>query len=462
MIRKNNDADNQDFDSDIDLDDADLAYELDDSEEALDDEALIDEQEWQEDEKKSSKRKQKSSRGGGSGLGFNTMVIIGAVVVGAGVLVFNVMNQSSKQSENQGAGFQSSLSVASVIDGSTAEVPSPDDQQAVVDPNAAVPADATQDNGADAGLLNGGMEGLPDESAGQNPPQPSPIMPADTTADVVTPLPEQGSDVVIDTTQTEVVPGVAQPDSNGGAAEDLLKQAMQDHAPADDTSGHVPAGPDGMVVAESQPVMPDQEPVVAAPAIQDVPVASPVSTGQESAQVARLEEKLNDVLSRMDRIESDIAAVKSSKDSGADVEKLEKSVKSLKDEIKTLKSDQSARSAETPSFAEAAPVEKKAEAKPVAKAKATPKRAVPETAYNIPGAQPARPAPVAAAPAASPVAQWELRAAQPGRAWVSRPGDRDMQSVEVGQTLPGIGKVIGIVYQDGRWTVQGANGQIRQ
>lgn len=86
----------------------------------------------------------------------------------------------------------------------------------------------------------------------------------------------------------------------------------------------------------------------------------------------------------MDRIESDIAAVKSSKDSGADVEKLEKSVKSLKDEIKTLKSDQSARSAETPSFAEAAPVEKKAEAKPVAKAKATPKRAVPETAYNIP------------------------------------------------------------------------------
>lgn len=50
---------------------------------------------------------------------------------------------------------------------------------------------------------------------------------------------------------------------------------MQDDAPADDTSGHVPAGPDGMVVAESQPVMPDQEPVVAAPAIQDVPVAFP-------------------------------------------------------------------------------------------------------------------------------------------------------------------------------------------
>jgi intracellular multiplication protein IcmG len=55
-----------------------------------------------------------------------------------------------------------------------------------------------------------------------------------------------------------------------------------------------------------------------------------------------------------------------------------------------------------------------------------------------------------------------LRAAQPGRAWVSRPGERDMQSVEVGQSLTGIGRVTAILYQNGRWTVQGTSGQINQ
>ena len=58
--------------------------------------------------------------------------------------------------------------------------------------------------------------------------------------------------------------------------------------------------------------------------------------------------------------------------------------------------------------------------------------------------------------------RWELRAAQPGRAWVSRPGERDMQSVEVGQSLTGIGRVTAILYQNGRWTVQGTSGQINQ
>ena len=454
MIRNNNGGDNQDFDSEIELDDSDLAaYELDDNDEALEDETLIDEQGWQDDEPKSSKRKSRSSRGRSSGLSFNTMVIIGAVVVGGGVLVFNVMNQSAKQAENAGAGFQSSLSVANVIEGNTDAAQ--EQPQTEVDPNAVVP-DPAQAEGADAGMMNGGMEGLPEETGVQNPPQPSPIMPADT-ADVVTPLPEQASDVEIDTTAAPQDMAAVQPvpaDAQPNAAEDLLKQAMQQDA------AQVPTGPeDAPVIEEQPPVAMAQEPVVADAPVMEV--STPVAT--DNAQISQLERKLDDVLSRMDKIESDLAAVKSSKNSSTDVEKLEKSVKSLKEEMKNLK----AAPAVEEKTADVATAAKQVQAKPATKAKVAPKTSS-ETAYNIPGAQPVRPVAPAAAPApAAPTpavsaGNWELRAAQPGRAWVSKPGDRDMQSVEIGQTLPGIGKVTGIVYENGRWSVLGTTGQIKQ
>ena len=59
-------------------------------------------------------------------------------------------------------------------------------------------------------------------------------------------------------------------------------------------------------------------------------------------------------------------------------------------------------------------------------------------------------------------ATWELRAAQPGKAWVSKKGSRDMQPIIVGDTLAGIGRIQNISYQNNRWIVQGANGSIKQ
>jgi intracellular multiplication protein IcmG len=37
-----------------------------------------------------------------------------------------------------------------------------------------------------------------------------------------------------------------------------------------------------------------------------------------------------------------------------------------------------------------------------------------------------------------------------------------MRSIEVGDSLPGIGQVTGILYQGGRWSIQGTQGNILQ
>lgn len=79
-------------------------------------------------------------------------------------------------------------------------------------------------------------------------------------------------------------------------------------------------------------------------------------------------------------------------------------------------------------------------------------------------------APKAAAPKKSTLHQtasrpksWELRAAQPGKAWVSEVGGRgEMRAVVVGDTLDGVGTISSITYAGGIWTVQGSSGRITQ
>lgn len=57
---------------------------------------------------------------------------------------------------------------------------------------------------------------------------------------------------------------------------------------------------------------------------------------------------------------------------------------------------------------------------------------------------------------------WELRAAQPGRAWVSSSAGGEMRTVNVGDYLEGIGKVTSVSYSNGVWIVQGTKGRIKQ
>lgn len=58
--------------------------------------------------------------------------------------------------------------------------------------------------------------------------------------------------------------------------------------------------------------------------------------------------------------------------------------------------------------------------------------------------------------------EWELRAAQPGRVWVAEKGKDDIQSLEIGDTLSGVGRITAITFANGRWLVQGTQGTLRQ
>jgi len=57
---------------------------------------------------------------------------------------------------------------------------------------------------------------------------------------------------------------------------------------------------------------------------------------------------------------------------------------------------------------------------------------------------------------------WQLRAAQPGKAWVSKTGQRDMQPVIVGDKLASIGRINSIEYLNNKWIVSGQYGKIVQ
>jgi intracellular multiplication protein IcmG len=57
---------------------------------------------------------------------------------------------------------------------------------------------------------------------------------------------------------------------------------------------------------------------------------------------------------------------------------------------------------------------------------------------------------------------WVLRAATPGQAWIAVSSTaNDLKEVQVGDTLPGIGKVTAITQYNGAWVVQGTKGEIR-
>lgn len=60
------------------------------------------------------------------------------------------------------------------------------------------------------------------------------------------------------------------------------------------------------------------------------------------------------------------------------------------------------------------------------------------------------------------LSNWQLRAAQPGKAWISLRGKRDMLSVAVGDNVRDLGRVVAISNQGGRWVVIGTEGQIEQ
>ncbi len=450
---KNNGTD--DFDEEFDVDDiSDADYDEASFDEDLpaDDVDMSDEDfndEWQDDEKSTGPVK----RGGEKkGLSFNTIVILGAVVLGVGVLVFNVMSKTDEQRAAAGGTFQSMIDISGIMDGTLFSNKGEDEAPA--------PTEETPAQPAEQGFLN-----APETT---NPPQPTPIMPteegnAQATPDALTPMPgmdpaetprgpEEETAAVITAEPTQGEQPATPP-----RAEDILKRAMENRQQREeDKKPEEPPAPVTNTVAVEEPVAPPPQPVQQA---EPVPVQQQTALAKEAVSeetsaggtkiLQALENKIGEVLSRMDGIESDLDEVKTAR--GDDYKKLEDRMASMQKDIDAIKARPASAATSHETYA---PVK----ATPKKQAKKTPAQQD-RAYYPAPAAAPAQPMTY---PSVSATPVWELRAAQPGRAWVSKTGSKDMQGVVVGETLSGVGKITGILYQNGRWIVQGTQGQILQ
>jgi intracellular multiplication protein IcmG len=228
-----------------------------------------------------------------------------------------------------------------------------------------------------------------------------------------------------------------------------IEQAAKDKVEEVVASVPVPATIEPVVPA--QPQTANEQPAAPVEAIVPEETKQEISANKEA--VSALEGKLDTLLSRMDKIENDLNTVRESK--GGNTQDLEKTVSSLKEEIAELRS--------RPAPSVASDVSDEPVTPKPSKKKRTVKAVSPENDAYSPNKPVASTAPSKpAGKSASTNGRWELRAAQPGRAWVSKAGERDMQAVSVGDTLPGIGRIGAITYMNGRWTVSGAQGSIQQ
>ena len=74
------------------------------------------------------------------------------------------------------------------------------------------------------------------------------------------------------------------------------------------------------------------------------------------------------------------------------------------------------------------------------------------------------------APAQKPVPEaqktqsvkWIMRSAQPGQAMISREGSNDLFSVQIGETIKGLGKITAIEQENDRWVIRGTQNSVTQ
>lgn len=172
-----------------------------------------------------------------------------------------------------------------------------------------------------------------------------------------------------------------------------------------------------------------EEAFVEAPQKIAVTDIMPSQDGNKSltGNINELSEKLELIFGRLDQMEAQISTLRQSDE--VDLKEVSTEVERLKATIKNLST--------------AAP----AQVKPKVVKKAAPKKSSAKKQSS----------------ASQKVApSWELRAAQPGKAWVSKKGSRDIEPVIVGDNLSGVGRIQSISYVSGKWIIQGTSGSIRQ
>ena len=278
------------------------------------------------------------------------------------------------------------------------------------------------------------------------PPMPTPIQTETAAApnDVLTPLPQD-------------LPAAALPPATP-------------NAPRPPQDAEVSAPP---VVAAS-PNLPRMADVLLP--TQGVPVATPVAGSQDMAKVS---EKLDQLFTRLEQIEKKVdeksalpagsASVAVDGDVARQIDDLKNTISKLNDRLSGMeaqtrivaeKAEEAVSVAASAKRAPAQPAaeEKTAQASPQADETPAPvKKKVPAKK-----AKPAAPKTTDEKPAQAVAPSWVLKGAMPGKAMLSKPGQSEVFTVGVGDTLPGVGRVTGVYVDAGKWVVETTGGRIAQ
>ena len=467
-------------DLDDDFDDMDLDDDFED-EITLDENELLDEEpddEWNDGEDDMAglgAQKEKKT----IDLSFNAMAIIGALVVGVAVLVFQVVTTKPKVTVDT---FTSALNMSGASDGpifggeevETAEIEKsdtealPDSKGFLYEPDVLdsmdmeikdtppMPTPITSENPQESGQ-DTSMTEMPAQTAEVNPvedvinqdnPMPVPRTPED--AEVMEPVMDiqPTPEPVAEKTVTALDDG--QNNNQLPKAEDFLKSALDARrqkqkeeaqkmvdavsAPTEKT----PSDDNPVLTEMPEPVKePEKEPEKTAekqaPAPESLPMQMEQSASMSASNATQLEKKLDMIVGRIESMEMEIQKIREGGDSR--IEDISEQLEGLQQELGQVS------------------------AKPAPAKQTTQKKvaAAPKAEAPKPAAVKKQPVKKAAAPA-----KWELRAAQPGKAWVAKKGQKSMQPVVVGDTLAGIGRINAITYDGRKWVVQGTQGQILQ
>lgn len=405
-----------------DYDDMDASYEDEFYEDVLDeafdleDEAFADDIENFDDDTSSNEGWDDVSTVPGAGaaqssgrkinLSFNTIVIGGAIILGAGVL-FVQLTKAPKTNANADR-FTSAVNMQGATDGTVFGETG----------NENVQSDKTdQDQGF---LFEPEILDSMEMDMGENtPPQPMPINDIENIENIenieiesavdIDPQPLEIRAVKEDVPRAPVTPEATQENIN--LEKDVVVQDIE--------TLEKPQPNDEILIVE--------EPVLLNPEVSTaVEVETKPAVVDNSQAMQAIEKKLDMIVNRLDDLDGRIDQV--TDENKAALDKMKQNIKAV--ESKT-------NSKATVKATAARPTSKKV-SKP--KTVSAPKQKVAPVKPKV----------------------WELKAAQPGKAWVSLKGKSDIKAIAVGDTLEGLGRITAISFNNRRWTVKTTKGQIKQ
>lgn len=265
----------------------------------------------------------------------------------------------------------------------------------------------------------------------------------DSIGDVLTPVPNLGLGGQDDFETVEMYD--KKPD-----AVTAIEQASEGPAEVDEEQ-NLEQPSDDFFNTPSEPVDTDQ---VDTTVDEDMAVQPSVTTEApaDSAEIDRLNKKMELLFARLDQVESKLDNSGSAGGaSNAEVRELRNTVKELERKVASL----SAKSKSAPKASS------KQTSKPVYAPPPISSGVRPGPSTVSKSVQP-KTSTVSAATKTNMNHKWTLRAAQNGNAMVSLSGHNEIRDVKIGDRLAGLGRITSIGRVEGKWVVQGTQGHITQ